>query len=128
MMITHQFEFLFLAVTVISSSLFMLYITGNLIITVWSVRLNYYFFNLFMCMYFMLISALTVIDSKELEVRKLKADIEQLGVTAAQALELGEKVQTLEAEVKTLNKESVKLTEAYNAERVRNIVELLSSK
>lgn len=50
--------------------------------------------------------------------KKLKADIDELGVTAAQALELGDKVKTLEAEVKHLNKETNRLTEAYNTERV----------
>lgn len=44
--------------------------------------------------------------------------MDQLGVTAAQALELGEQVQSLEAEVKHLNKETARLSEAYNAERV----------
>jgi len=58
-------------------------------------------------------------DSKETEVKKLRAELGELGVAAAQALELGEKVKTLETEVKTLNKETVRLTEAYNTERVR---------
>ena len=60
------------------------------------------------------------VDAKEAEVKKLKADIDELGVTAAQALELGDKVKTLEAEVKHLNKETNRLTEAYNTERVGN--------
>lgn len=60
-----------------------------------------------------------MIDAKEAEVKKLRADIDELGVTAAQALELGDKVKTLEADVKHLNKETNRLTEAYNTERVR---------
>lgn len=57
-------------------------------------------------------------DSKDSEVKKLKADIDQLGVSAAQALDLGERVKELEAELKTLNKETQNLTEAYQTERV----------
>lgn len=44
--------------------------------------------------------------------------MDQLGVTAAQALELGDKVKTLEEEVKHLNKETQRLNEAYQTERV----------
>lgn len=57
----------------------------------------------------------------------MKVDMDQLGVTAAQALELGEKVKTLETEVKHLNKETNRLTEAYNTERVRVSIHLTAS-
>ena len=47
--------------------------------------------------------------------------MEQLGVTAAQAIEFGDRVKTLEGEVKHLNKETQRLTEAYQSERVRGL-------
>lgn len=65
--------------------------------------------------------------------KKLRTDLDQLGVTAAEALELGEQVKTLQAEVKVLNKETSRLTEVYNAERVQrkkyfNMVEDMKGK
>ena len=57
-------------------------------------------------------------DGAKDEIKKLTGQIEALGVAAAEALELKEKVTEQTAELKKLHGEVQMLTDNYNSERV----------
>ena len=58
------------------------------------------------------------LDGAKDEIKKLTNQIEGLGVAAAEALELKEKVTEQTAELKKLQSEVKTVTENYNSERV----------
>lgn len=70
------------------------------------------------CLLSLLYGCIALTDSKDNELKKLKVEVEQLGLKQGEVIELSEKVKTLESELKDLNKEAQRLTEAYQTERV----------
>lgn len=65
-------------------------------------------------------------DSHADENKKLQVQIASLGVAAQEALELKEKVDGMQGELKELKSENKSLTENYNSERV-SAAELLKN-
>lgn len=65
--------------------------------------------------------------TKTKEIGTLRAELEGLGVAAAEGIEAAAKVKELEAEVKRLTEENKVLNENYNSERVRNSYILYTS-